>query len=413
MTNHQDEQGRPHLTVLVGAGASVAIGIPSTGALTELALQKLSEPDERFVDARQHRQKLDALVDAARAYYGEKHFNFEHLFEILEAADALKTAWTPGSAATIAEASLTIVRPALAQLFDGTFIRDCVFILTRSTLEAVQASSAAALQHPGWSTYSQFWHALAERFALTVGTLNYDPSVEQTLGLGPTHQGMSEVEGENVWRLDVNRLLDWGDEHRLFHLHGGVHFGGREYGTDQNRYAYEDNFHELYWHASPDAAMKTAWGRSAPRSQAGRTLVGGRIVSGLNKPDKLLVEPLASYYGEFGRAIVRCPRLLIVGYGFNDLHVNALLARLNRAHGSSRKIGVIDRIDPVSEHGSHARHRMLTILHQWAEQSCRIDPDKKPYPLASSNGYLRLYWKGLEDAAHNVDALVNFMGAPP
>lgn len=409
MTDNQDEQGKPHLTVLVGAGASIPIGIPSTGALTELALEKLNEPDERFVDAAQHRQKLTALLGAARSYYGEQHFNFEHLFEVLESANALKTGWKPGNAATVAEASLTIARPALAETFDGDFISDCTYVLTSTILDAIRTSSAAVRQHSTWATYSRFWRALAERFTLTVGTLNYDTSVEQALELGASHQGMSKVEDENVWRLDVSHLTERRLGHRLFHLHGGIHFGDREYGTDANRFAFEADFHELYWHESADAALQTAWGRSSPRSQGGRSLEGGRIVSGFNKPDKLIVEPLASYYGEFGREIVRCPRLLVIGYGFNDLHVNALLGRLNRAHGSSRRIGVIDRIDPVWEHGSDARHHMLTMLHQWAEESCRIDPDKKPYPLLSAKGHLRFYWKGLEEAAGNLNALASFL----
>lgn len=411
MTEHRALEEKPHLTVLAGAGASMAIGIPSTGALTDLALQKLNEPDERFVDPCRHRQQLAALLDTARTYYGERQFNFEHLFEILEAADALKTGWKTGNAATVAEASLTIVRPALAQIFEGDFISDSTHVLTSAILDAIRTSSAGVLQQPTWPTYSRFWHALAECFTLTVGTLNYDTSVEQALDLGAEHQGMSKVVGENIWRLDVNHLADRQDGHRLFHLHGGIHFGDREYGAEANRFAYEDDFHELYWHASPDAALQTAWGRSSPRSQAGRWLNGGRIVSGMNKPDKLIFEPLASYYAEFGREIVRCPRLLVVGYGFNDLHVNALLSRLNRAHGSSRRICMIDRIDPVQEHGSDARHRMLTMSHRWAEQSCRVDPDKRPYPFVPAKGHLRFYWKGLDEVAADVAGLVSFLNA--
>ncbi len=298
---------------------------------------------------------------------------------------------------------------ALVKIFDEGFIAECLHILVRTILDAVQVSSGAAPKQTAWPSYLKFWRALAQQFTLTVGTLNYDTCVEQALELGPENQGMLKVPGENVWRLDVNYLAARRDGHRLFHLHGGIHFGVREYATDSNRFAYEDDFHELYWHASADAALRTGWGRSGPRSQAGRWLEGGRIVTGLNKPDKLIVEPLASYYGEFGREIVRCPRLLIVGYGFNDLHVNGVLGRLNRAHGSSRRIGVIDQVDPLREHGSTARHLMLTMLHRWAEQSCTVHPDKRFYPLLTSKGYLRFYWKGMEAAADNVTDLVNFL----
>lgn len=398
--------GKPDLTVLVGAGASFPLGVPSTSELTDL-VKKALRTDSSFTkfDA-SFSSKAEELLVAAERYYG-KRLNFEHLLDLLEGAYGLAMAWTH-DAVTISEACLT--RPAgdLADLMDPGFIHECIFLLKQTVIAAVTRASAAASGHGSWPACRSFWSKLAEVFSLTIVTLNYDATVEQCLGLDGRHQGLAPVEGEGVWRLDPTRLHAPDVDHRLLHLHGGIHFGGREYRSDPNRFSYEDSFHDLYWHPKADTAGLT--GGSPPRSASGRTLEGGPVVTGLHKPDKLLIEPLASYYVEMANQVRRCSRLLVLGYGFGDPHVNAVLVRMTRAHGPARRVVLVDLVDMVEEYGSNDRNDMLVMVQRWSEQRFDID-DRHPYPWCSKNGCARFYFKGLLEAAERKQELIDFLKA--
>jgi hypothetical protein len=72
---------------------------------------------------------------------------------------------------------------------------------------------------------------------------------------------------------------------------------------------------------------------------------------------------------------------------------------------------VIDMVDPVEEYGSNDRDSMLAMMHRWAGHTFTVDPDRQPYPLESKGGHLRLYWKGLVEAAGRVDDIVSFLRA--
>lgn len=388
---------RPSLTVVVGAGASVAVGIPGTCKLTDTVTGNLRSHETR--DCADFRPRVESLLEAVRAYYGET-FNFEQLWDALEAANALAVGWRRGNAPTTAEAALTAPRPTVKNALDYWLLSEALFVAKVSVQSAVIEASMSALRSANWPAFSHFWRSLAERFSLTVVTLNYDTLIEQALEWDGAQQGMQPVTGERIWRLDPTRLHEPGNGHRLLHLHGSVQFGSREYGAEPNRFAYEDSSHELYWHPTIESAQQTMWGHSSPRSQVGREMEGDRIVVGLNKPDKLLVEPLHSYQVELVNQVRRAPRLLVVGYGFGDLHVNAALEGMTRVHGSARRICVVDCLDlPTAAH-SPQRMGLLVMLQRWAEMvfQYRVSYDE---PWASSNGCVRLYTKGFLDAPIN------------
>lgn len=398
---------KPSLTVVVGAGASMPLGVPSTWGLTELVKTALRQHKPRPPDPT-FQPRVEKLLAAAELYYGEKNLNFEHILDVLESACTLVAGWKAGP--TVSEGCLTQSKDDLDDVLDWSFIHECMFVLKHCILDAMTAASAAAATQPSWATYRSFWEALAADFTLTIVTLNYDTLVEQALGLDGSHQGLVAVKGENVWRLDQKVLQTPSMAHRLLHLHGSIQFGRREYNTDPNRFCYEDGFHELYWHPSPEAAQRTIAGGPSPQSQSGRWLETGPIITGLHKPDKLLVEPLASYYVESANQIIRCKRLLVIGYGFADRHINALLARMTRVHGASRRTAAIDYVDMEEECGSTRRSDMFIMLQRWGEERYEIDPFTNPYPWRSANCCARFYWKGLLEVADNeMDELVEFL----
>jgi hypothetical protein len=54
--------------------------------------------------------------------------------------------------------------------------------------------------------------------------------------------------------------------------------------------------------------------------------------------------PYGNYYLAFATAILQNPRLLIVGYGAADPHVNAWLGEFVKIHGSDRRVVWVSKV---------------------------------------------------------------------
>ena len=67
------------------------------------------------------------------------------------------------------------------------------------------------------------------------------------------------------------------------------------------------------------------------KSSDGRDL----MVIGGNKPAQIHREKLLQWYFDLFQQVLSCPnrRLLVIGYGFRDLHINAVIAQSIRQHG--------------------------------------------------------------------------------
>jgi len=63
------------------------------------------------------------------------------------------------------------------------------------------------------------------------------------------------------------------------------------------------------------------------------------IISGLDKITKLAhePEPFGHYYQAFVDSLLACNRLLVIGYGGRDPHVNAWIEQWKRMHGDDRR----------------------------------------------------------------------------
>jgi hypothetical protein len=67
------------------------------------------------------------------------------------------------------------------------------------------------------------------------------------------------------------------------------------------------------------------------KSSDGRNL----MVIGGNKPSQIHREKLLQWYFDLFQEVLSCPnrRLLVIGYGFRDLHINAVIAQSIRQYG--------------------------------------------------------------------------------
>ena len=354
---------------------------------------------------------MTRLVRHAQRFYG-RGFNFEHLLHVLETADGLRYAWGgPGILGEVAEGLLSAGPSAWSKpLFEGYLGALAQSTLLDTIHEEVVRSSASASSHPEWSTFQSFAAELEREFHLSVVTLNYDTLFDTALRVTPRQQGFAAIPGEKAYRFDPRLLAR---RPRLMHLHGSIHFGDREYGSDANKFAYQDGREDVYMLDDPTATRSSAGGSSNTRNQAGRGCVVGPLITGLQKADKLLGEPYSTYYSRFSELVATSERLLVVGYGFGDIHVNAILRRMTKLH-KDRRVASITRFDPVAMHGSWGQsrgeeHRTVAM---WSEQNEVFRERTYTNPWRSANGFVRVYYDGLRDVTlHRVRELVEFLAS--
>jgi hypothetical protein len=224
---------------------------------------------------------------------------------------------------------------------------------------------------------------------------------------------------EDVGRFSVRELRKSSD--RLIHLHGSIHFGYRDSPTDPNRFAFEDSWHDVYFHKDPENARSSWHARSNPVSQAGEELIAGALISGLHKSEKLLAsEPYASYYRAFGSWMENNSRLLVIGYGFADLHLNSLAMRLTSWHGRKRKVAVITDLREedwlMVRCNADARTDEKLAISSWSEDREIWCDQMFNYRdvWTSKNGLCRVYLGGLVPVCREqLEDLLAFLGACP
>lgn len=400
---------KPRLTVLVAAGGSVELGVPGNQDLLEVAIRAIQQsPAEVSNECPVPlRTVVDQLLRRCKDYYGNG-YNFEHLLHVLEALATLQNSLqrhAPSIEKAVEPMLVGDPHRDIACALDPYFPASAQQALILGLHAKMSEASAAARAHGSWSRYQSFWRALDAEFDLCVATLNYDSLIAQALNAGGQDQGFEQIPGEATWRFNERMLVE---NPRLMHLHGSIHFGDREYGSDPNRFAYEDERSDLYWHPTAEAAgapLKVAATRSG---QAERLNVKGPLITGLDKSDKLLTEPYGSYLRVFAQGLGGCNRLLIIGYGFGDAHINALIGRMGRFHGARRRIALVTRAHPCELRFRTTEETRL--LHMWAEDSRWLNQLRYRNPLTSQTGLAQVYYKGLSDVANShFGPLVDFL----
>jgi len=406
---------KPELVMIVGSGASIPCGIPSTSDLTNIAIECLptvvKKPPVAYVTAAgSHLSGMQTQTNLAMPLLEGLNgafasVDFELIIHALLQLEHYAIDW---------ERSSPDLRPVmtaftdLLRRFDLLGHRGVLSVARHQIVNAIHKDIAAKCSQ----TYSQddsnaraaqeaFIRRLSEHFRLVVIDLNYDDLLDR-IAIGWS-DGFTKIGKQNY---ALFRPEQWAKalaekEHLLIHLHGSVRYG--HYDLKDPKFI---TMHEPAKYDDPREAAGTFAGvsKSEPTA-AGANVSAFPFITALDKAARLAhnVRPLGYQNVEAMLALARIPRLLVIGYGGRDPHLEAWIEEHQAIHGEGRRAVALSRLQSGLEPG-HPLERLLTGLakpQHLPDLSADVDaPFRKLGPLV-------LFPNGVPSAYAHADAIID------
>lgn len=161
--------------------------------------------------------------------------------------------------------------------------------------------------------FNQFLHRIkGESGIIRFYTLNYDYLVPDISDIR-FFDGYDEITG----KIDEKRIIEDDKVDCYYHLHGSFKLN-------------------LIGEKSNDYSLS-----SVQRSFVQNDFIPSNIITGYNKPDRIFNDLFYEFYQKMVDDFISADRIFIIGYSFNDLHVNAALRRAIKK--GVVKITVVDK----------------------------------------------------------------------
>ncbi|KRA97943.1 hypothetical protein ASD83_12815 [Devosia sp. Root685] len=339
--------------LLVGAGASIGYGAPSTWQLTDDIGHRLKAREwmksSGAVEA--YRQIAETL---SRYLKHPKGANFEQIYHVAHELSAMET---PGDNA------VDQYRPLLAPFLKRTAGLDAEAcrILCDGIVDAIygKLSECCEIAPSRLAPLGGFLRGLRENYVTRVYTTNYDDFILQSAPDLFTGFPASRASGPKM--VDPARIWGRGDDDCVFHLHGSVHLG---FAPTVN---WDADLGDLYWYDERDEARRNAGFHGSDVSRMdGTGYMRTAVITGLDKLSRLQRSPMSHYYASFARDVMSADLLVMVGYGMGDLHLNSWISAARRK-GGAPPIVLIDKWDqPFLRASAHEWGRRETaMLHEF------------------------------------------------
>ncbi|MGE8037964.1 SIR2 family protein [Lysinibacillus sp. NPDC093692] len=395
------------ITCLLGAGAALEIGGPTSIGLTKEIIS------ESF-----YLQKLSLILDD---YYGKDNYNFEDLLHLIETFLSYQHN----------KAAVKKYKPVLGAFINMMSLLNFEDVMAaRRTIytkiwDAIDSYNNDILTNNNKSWYVDFWSRLNNNGNfLDIITLNYDNTIQCSLneqysdGFIKVNDTFSKISLDELYRDDLSKVIN---------LHGSILFGDYSGNSSEtaNLYVFEDDFHELYKYSNYKVAREKFFytAKTSHVTQSGEVAEITPIITGLRKADKLIVSPYNAYHHYFYDAIRKNSGLLIVGYSFGDSHVNNIIEKITALHGEKRKVVVITYLTPSQREPWYPDHSIMMEEKGWLTTEAlffysKAAKDYYPFgekfeynnPIKSKDGRLMIFLEGFKQAVENHgDEIIEFL----
>ncbi len=188
----------------------------------------------------------------------------------------------------------------------------------------------------------KFFSRLASNFRVKVLSLNYDDLLERA----EIHWEDGYVETPFTFKLFDPEALEHALQSQndmLLHLHGSVRFS-QPFSTEYLSHSKPPPVYGPVKYENPARAAEAFEQRAGGGIvHAGALYEQMPIIAGLSKIGALAfnIRPFAYYLSSGAKLIADAKRILVIGYGGRDPHVNVWLEENARIHGDKRRCAVI------------------------------------------------------------------------
>lgn len=412
-------------TILLGAGAVIDIGAPTTNDITQEIIKQnkyINYLDKNFDGTFSPFTAVSKVYSRLKEKY-PKEPNFEQVFHVLEMLESYNRVWSYDCVNSRMYPPLAPFVVPETNIISHSEWKGLSSLLSQCQIDIMKMINKYdemynVKKNSDYLWYRDFWNKIN---GFDLFNLNYDTTIEQSVR--NYNDGFVDSGDKQFQRFDPKELFVDDGKNKICHLHGCILFNHQRY-KDINHDVYEYQYNDMYkWndYDNVEKMLQSSFGTN-PSNQSGETLHVGSIITGLRKTDKVTFAPYNYYHHYLNTAILNNKSLLIVGYSFGDLYVNDLIERMNLLYGKDKRIVVVTywpqdddsfmNMDCESEKMNHNEFIFLKrMMHDDGFQCRFLDRTrKKEDPYISKDGDVALFVYGFKSAVKKYgDMIIDFL----
>ncbi|EEY5975345.1 SIR2 family protein [Escherichia coli] len=313
-----EDSCKKKIMVVVGAGASVELGMPSVSEIDKLF--SLWAKDGYTLASDKDKSLYCYIKEEVNRHYGlnpkkelRKETNFEELLYVilnLSAALGDNNYNFPMNAFWGIRELPKIIGVNGEKSVDGNDLRHLYSRLNDKLIGEFRERCKIVKEEKKeeFLVFEKFINQLNNDYDVAFITLNYDNLITQAC---PTlFTGFSKSTGL-FEEASVYAQSKWG---LIYHLHGSVHFDMQGTHSDMHAVKWNNDLHSEF--------NQNAFGRNSQNTSEGISIPTSAIVAGYAKTSQIQRVPFRTYYSKIDEIAYKADAYLFLGYGFNDPHLN-------------------------------------------------------------------------------------------